>query len=316
MITFDTYILDNQKKEYIKTLIEKKKLKILINGQTETGKTLLIDCIKESFLNDENYTIFKIEQFNDIGINYFRQDVKYFCKYNTTKQKVIIVDNIDYIKECSQHIIKSIIEKYPNIIYIFSCRNIKKVYEPIINTLFIIQLENLSKNETKKVIDIYCQQTNFHIKEDIKNYIIKMYYNKLPSTILNIIKTLKLLKKEHNNETVDLISSALNNSLFKKYFMLLKNDKLSDAINILVDVNMCFVSLIDLFEYLYEYVKEYINIQNEEEMEILKILAKYKLFINVSQEKNIEIYFLTYDIYNEIQKYKDSPKYEQLFKFD
>ena len=316
MFTFETFVLDTTQKNYIETLIKHKKLKILVSGETETGKTLFSNCIIENFFDKEHYTIFKVEQFHDIGINYFRQDVRHFCKYTTPKQKVIVIDNVDYIKECSQFIIKSIIEEYPNILYIFTCKNIRKVYKPIVNQLFTIQLNQLIPNEMKHIMNLYCQKVDLVIEENLKSYIVKTYYNGLPSTILNILKTLTLLKGTPTKLLVDTISSTINNSIFNNYFSLIKKGDLEQAIKTLVNTSLCYVSLIDLFECLYNYTKNHIDIKNEKETPIIKLVAKYKLFINVSQEKNIEIYFLTYDIYNEMQKHKDDPRFDEFYNFD
>lgn len=305
-VNFNDFIISNKKQNYITTLIKQSKLKILLHGGVETGKTTLINSIIDNFFSTKDeYTIFRIEQYNDIGINYFRQDVKYFCKHNTKKKKVIIIDNLDFIKESSQHILKNIIETYPKIQYIFSCGNIRKVYESIVSKLYIIQLDILDKYEIKMIIDNYCSQENINIPPDGKNYIIDNYYLNLPSTILNIIKTLGLMDENIDVNLINSISSIVDNNVFIRFFNFLTNQQPKYAVDLLIKVHREYVSIIDLFEMMYLYINTTIEL-NSCQMNILKILAKYKMYVNIYQEKEIYIYFLTYDIYNEMQKYKNT----------
>ena len=66
--------------------------------------------------------------------------------------------------------------------------------------------------------------------------------------------------------------------------------------------NNC-VSLVDMVDMLYNYTKTCNEIFTEKEKyNIIKIISKYKLLLNIHHENDIELYFITSDIYYELQK--------------
>ena len=309
MVNFNNFIIDDKSKQYISSLITNNMLKLCLIGNIETGKTTLINIIIDTFLTNDKYEVYKVEQYKDIGINYFRQDVHFFCKSKTIKKKVIVIDNIDIIKECSQHILKCIIETYDNIQFLFACSNITKVYESIIDRIYMIELKQLSTYDDKSnILDIYCHDNEYALQDCAKKYILDNVEYQYPSSYLNVVKTLKILNIKNNNEAIDNINSIISDNIFKEYYNYIRVGKIKEAINVLEEVNNSYVSLIDLLEYLYNYSKIEIKTNEDIFVNVIKIIAEYKIIFNIEYESKIELYFLSYDIHNVFEKHKEKTK--------
>ena len=298
---FGNFIMDNAKKEYISKLVDHN-LKILLVGEKETGKTTLIKKITNYISQISNIKFLVIKNYNDVSIGYFRNEVRQFCQINKKIKKIIIIDDIDYIKESSQHILCCLMNKYENIQYVLSCKNIRKVNDNIINKCISIELDTLNKEQLLLLLNNFAIKNNLKMCDGSKHYIVDNC-DRCPLLIKNNLKCLLLFD---SNITIDIAKEICNKNQddnYQKYFELLRLHKINEARNILIDINNVCVSLIDMFDMLYKYVKK-CNIFNDmEKLNIIKIISSYKLLLNVHHEKEIELNFITSDIYYEIQKY-------------
>ena len=86
---FGKFIIDDSKKHYISKLVDHN-LKILLVGEKESGKTTLIKMVSNYISNHTKTKVLTIKNYNDISINYFRNEVKEFCQTNALFRKVII----------------------------------------------------------------------------------------------------------------------------------------------------------------------------------------------------------------------------------
>ena len=303
MIDFDNFILDKHEKDILKKLIINDHIKFLFIGEKESGKTTLINSIKNKFLNDDSFSILKINNYNDISINYFRQEVKQFCQIYTKKKKIIIIDDIDLIKDTCQHIFCSLITKYPNLHFICSCKNIRKLNDNIINKCIIFDIKKMNKIKINTFINFYIKKYNLEISDDSIKYLVDNC-NNYPSIIVNNLKSLSLFKKPITLSFSKEICEIVQTETFDKYFNNIKSGKIKEANEILLYIYENCVSLIDTIEFLYRYVKncDETIINNVLKLKIIKIISKYKLIFNILHENKIEIYFITKYIYYEFQK--------------
>ena len=298
---FDDFILDETKKQFISKIVDNN-LKILLVGEKETGKTTLIKKIKEHTAKTDNTKILTIKNYNDISISYFRNEVRQFCQTNKNVKKIIIIDDIDYIKDSSQHILCCLINKYENINFVLSCKNVRKVNDNIMNKCIIINLHKLNREQLLELTNNVIKKYNLNICDDSKDYIVDNCGG-CPLLIKNNLKCLLLYNSKINiNITIEICNKSQNKNYYN-YFKQLKQKNINQAINILVEINNQCVSLIDMFDMLYNYVKDCENIFNDiKRFNIIKIISNYKLLLNIHHEKEIELKFITFDIYHELQK--------------
>ena len=298
---FGNFIMDVTKKDYISKLVDHN-LKILLVGEKETGKTTLIKKITKYISTNPNIKTLTIKNYNDVSISYFRNEVRQFCQINKKFKKIIIIDDIDYIKESSQHILCCLMNKYENIQYVLSCKNIRKVNDNIINKCITIQLDTLNTEQLLLLLEQFATKYNLKMCDESKHYIVANC-DGCPLLIKNNLKCLLLYDSKITINIAKDICNKNQDINYTKYFELLRQHKINEARNILIDINDNCVSLIDMFAMLYNYVNK-CNIFNDmEKFNIIKIISSYKLLLNIHHEKEIELNFITSDIYYEIQKH-------------
>lgn len=86
----DFYINDN-KKQLIKFFLKKDNLKLLIIGNTCSGKTTFINLLINEYFEFKNCikrnNLLYISSLKDNGINFFRNEIKIFCQSNKLSSK-------------------------------------------------------------------------------------------------------------------------------------------------------------------------------------------------------------------------------------
>lgn len=303
MINFDNFLLDSNKKEYIKKLINNNNIKLLFIGENETGKTTFINSIINNFFKGDTYSLLKINNYNDISINYFRQDVKQFCQLNNLKNKIIIIDDIDLIKDTCQHIFSSLLNRYKDLYFICSCKNIRKINDNILDKSIIFDMERMSNKQIRQFIDIYINNHKLDIDIESINYLINNC-NSFPSIIINNLKCLSLFNIPITLQITIESCEIIQTKTFDIYFEHIQKGDLKQSDNVLMEIYSNCVSLVDMVEFLYRYIKncDETKINNKKKLKLIKIVSKYKLLLNILHEKKIEIFFITRDIYYEMQQ--------------
>ena len=303
MINYDNFIFDSKKKEYIKKLIINNNIKLLFVGENETGKTTFINSIIKTFFEGDTYSLLKINNYNDISINYFRQDVKQFCQLNNLKNKIIIIDDIDLIKDTCQHIFSSLIDRYKNLYFVCSCKNIRKINDNIIDKSIIFDMERMSNKQIRQFIDIYINNNKLDIDIESINYLINNC-NSYPSIIINNLRCLSLFNIPITLQITKESCEIIQTKTFDIYFENIRNGDWKQSDKILMEIYSNCVSLVDMVEFLYRYIKncDETKINNKLKLKLIKVVSRYKLLLNILHEKKIEIFFITRDIYYEMQQ--------------
>lgn len=296
----------------LEIFIENNKLNFLINGDTSTGKTSMINVIINKYYNLDNYTekdkkniidnnILTINILKDQGIQYYRNDVKNFCNSCSIikdKKKILIIDSIDNINEQNQYVFKNYIEKYNNVNYIISCNDINKIYESLLHKLEIIKIKPTNYDFLYK---LYCKinenmQINFNKNE--YEYLIHISENSIPCLINNIekINLLNIKNKENKMEILKNCSSIILENNFKIYIDLCINNKVKEAYEYIKDIYNDKYSVIDILDNLTSYIKLSDSLDKEIKYKLLQMLIKYiDIFYN-HNEDSIELLFITKNI--------------------
>jgi len=223
----------------LNTLFEIDNLNVLFVGNSSSGKTTLLYAIirqyyglsKESTFPENN--ILYINNLKEQGINYFRNEMKTFCRSSSTifgKKKLLIIDDIDMINEQSQQVFRNYIDKYKNNVnFISVCTNIQKVIESIQSRTHIIRLEPPTKSHFKIIMDKIIQEENLVLSEDIKAYIIQIANNSIRNLINYLEKIHIYMSSEKPKEYVETQENVVRNSLNKSEFKDLRSPE--DVLN-------------------------------------------------------------------------------------
>ena len=304
--TLEDFFLKEEYINLINMFINTNQLTLLICGNKGTGKTTLINIITNIYYNnkiDKNY-IFYVNNLQEKGINYYRDEIKTFCNnFNKKKdiKKTIIIDDIDLLNEKKQQIFRHFLDNYNDKInYLFTCNNLQNVIECIQTRLNIISLPNISKQHLKIIYNKIVKNENIEIAQKAKKNIFKIVNNSI-NQLINYMEKFKLINEKITNIKLKHICTNLSYFHFKEYtknWYVNKNFK--DSIKILNKIYNTGYSIIDIFEFYFIFVKDTNIIKNEDKFKIIKIISKYITIFYKLHEKQIELYFFTNDLIQNI----------------
>ena len=309
----------------LNTLFEIDNLNVLFVGNSSSGKTTLLYAIirqyyglsKESTFPENN--ILYINNLKEQGINYFRNEMKTFCRSSSTifgKKKLLIIDDIDMINEQSQQVFRNYIDKYKNNVnFISVCTNIQKVIESIQSRTHIIRLEPPTKSHFKIIMDKIIQEENLVLSEDIKAYIIQIANNSIRNLINYLEKIHIYMSSENPGDTISRtkiltlenckkLCNIISVDYFEKYIKHIKTDNITEAIQILYSIHDYGYSVIDILDYFFNFVKTTEHLNEDEKYNIIPVICNYITIFHNIHEDCIELALFSNNIYKVLRNIK------------
>ena len=280
-------------------------LNILIIGDAETGKTKLIYKLLETYYNNNNIInnedILILNNLNDQGIQFYRNEVKTFCQTKSSiknKKKTIIMDDIDYINDQSQQIFRNYIDKYSNNInFIASCSSLQKVIDNLQSRVTLIPLLKVTPVILSNIYDKITKSENINLNKEHKEIVIT-YSNNSIRNLINYIEKIYLIDTEITTEDLLQICTNINNNIFEDYTLKCIKSKDINASKILLNIFKNGYSIIDILDNYFTYIKNCTYLEEEIKYKISKIICKYITIFNDIHEDEIELLFITNDIIN------------------
>lgn len=316
------FYTDNNFQFVLNTLFEIDNLNVLFVGSSSSGKTTLLYAIirqyyglsKESTFPENN--ILHINNLKEQGINYFRNEMKTFCRSSSTifgKKKLLIIDDIDMINEQSQQVFRNYIDKYKNNVnFISVCTNIQKVIESIQSRTHIILLEQPTKAHFQIILEKIIREENLILSEDVKTYIIQISNNSIRNLINYLEKMYIYLSspniasesKQLDLENCKKLCNIISMDYFEKYIEYIKNNQLTDSINILYSIHDYGYSVIDILDYFFNFVKSTESLTEDEKYNIIPVICNYITIFHNVHEDCIELALFSNNIFKVLQKLK------------
>lgn len=293
--------LDDDIIKLFKTLILMDDLNILLIGNIASGKTSLLNAIVREYFNgltpkqyEEN--VLFINNLKEQGINYCRTDVKTFCQTCSSvknKKKIIVLDDIDFINDQSQHVFRTCIDKYQhNVHFIASCTNVQKVLENIQSRLNIIKLKPIEREKMAILLNKIKTSENIQIDNDAENFIINVSNNSV-KIITNYMEKFKLLNQHINHELAVQLCTNINFFSFEVYTNLVKNGELQNAIKVIYELYDKGYSVMDILDNYFIFVKNTELLSEEEKYNIIPYICKYISVFHNIHEDEIELSLFT-----------------------
>jgi hypothetical protein len=268
-------------------------MNLLFIGSNNTFKSRIITLLVEEFYNKKKINVYKhlvmnIDCFMDITFSNSINEIKTFCKTNTIQPKIVVIDNFDIINESNQQYLKKWMDTCKNTFFIFGCENTNKINEIIQTRITPIYIEDLTIENYKELIETISKKENIII-ENIDDLL--KYKNMTIYFIYNLFYKLKLLKKTHIHDIIPYIT-LIDYTLFDKYFELIQKD-LKSAFHILFGLYDKGYSLIDIYHFMYEYIKV---TNHPNKYIIIEKLCLYIQYIYDGYDNKIMLMFFTNDI--------------------
>jgi DNA polymerase III delta prime subunit len=315
------FFTDDNFQFVLNTLFEIDNLNVLFVGNPSSGKTTLLyaiirqyyDLSKDSTFSEKN--IMHINNLKEQGINYFRNEMKTFCRSSSSifgKKKLLIIDDIDMINEQSQQVFRNYIDKYKNNVnFISVCTNIQKVIESIQSRTHIIKLESPTNTHFQVIMDKIIQEENLMLNTEIKNYIIQTSNNSIRN-LINYLEKIYIYTNISQNEekeekelltieTCKKLCNIISIDYFEQYINYIKTGRITEAINILYSIHEYGYSVIDILDFFFNFVKntEYLN--EDEKYNVIPVICKYITIFHNVHEDCIELALFSNNIYKVLQ---------------
>lgn len=281
-------------------------LNILFIGNSCSGKTTLLDCITRDYYGlEKNETIREtnvlyINNLKDQGIQFFRNEMKTFCQSTCSirnKKKLILIDDLDTINDQSQQVFRNYIDKYSkNVNFICVCNTVQKVIESLQSRLHIIKIPLFSDDYCNSLIDNVNKQENLNISKPVKKYLLNSSQNSV-RILINHLEKIHLYNNKINLEDCKELCNSISYQHFDEYYQFIKNKQLIKAIQTLNNIYDYGYSVIDIFDYLFQYTKTTDNLEETLKYEIIIILCKYISIFHNIHEDPIELSLFTSNIY-------------------
>ena len=308
---FEDLNLTQQLNDIICSLFEIDDLNLLILGPSNSGKTIMLDCLIRKYYNlNKNQSfphnnIMIINNLKEQGVNYYRNEMKTFCQSHSTipyKKKMVIIDDMDTLSEQSQQVFRNYIDKYKNNInFITVCSNIQKIIDSIQSRLYIFKLQPLSNNYLLSIINNITEKENINIDNESKNYLLKISDNNI-RTIINNLEKIYIYSNHSfvNFDNVKLICSSISIHIFENYIKEIKERNLVQSIDTLYSLYDFGYSVIDILEFFFHFIKITDNLNEIQKYNCIPVICKYITIFNKLQEDVIELSFFTNDLFNVI----------------
>jgi DNA polymerase III delta prime subunit len=302
------FALEPAMNQILRTLFEIDDLNILFIGGTGTGKTTILYSIireyyglsKTSSIPETN--ILFVNTIKEQGINYFRNEMKSFCQSKSSifgKKKMIIIDDIDTVNEQSQQVFRNYIDKYSkNVNFISVCTNIQKVIESIQSRVHILKIQPPNKTDIEATMNYIIERDKIQIDEKAKEYL--LYISNLSiRSIINYLEKIYIFSDNSiiNYELCVKMCSSISDSLFEEYIHSIKDSNLKEAIQIIYNISDSGYSVIDILDFLFNFIKQTNILDEETKYKIIPFICKYITFFHKIHEDTVELALFTNNLF-------------------
>ena len=183
--------------------------------------------------------------------------------------------------------------------FLTTATNTNKINENILSRIFVIKIKNITKEKLNKLYDEIYVNEKLKIDNEVKETIITLSNNSYRS-LLNILEKIKLYGNEVNNKNVYSVCSNINYNKYDKYTEYIMNSNTKSAIDEIMNIYKDGYSVIDIFYFFYNYVKNNEKISEEVKFIIIKSLCNYISLINNNYEDEIEMVLFTNEVIEKI----------------
>ena len=306
----DDFFIDEKFKSVLKTLLQLDKLNIICIGNTSSGKTTLLYALIREYYGlsktqsfPENNIMF-VNNLKEQGIQFYRNEMKTFAQSHSNiygKKKLIIIDDIDMINEQSQQVFRNYIDKYKNNIHIITvCTNIQKVIESLQSRMVILRINTPTTENIYNIMNKIIVDENITIDDESKEYLVKYSNNSIRTVITNLEKIF-ILGHPINIASCKNINSNISYQQFETYFKYLKQTNINDAIKVLYEIHDYGYSVIDIYDYLFTFIKQTEILSEDEKYKIIPVLCKYITVFHNIHEDIIELALFTGNLHKTIE---------------
>lgn len=298
------FYINDKVKNILIDYIKLDNINILFFGDSATGKTTISNIILKEYYEDNNEDyILSLNSIKDLGIHTIRSQLKTFCQSTPQKniKKTVLFDDLDYIPEQIQQLLRHCINKYGyKINFIGSCSNIQKIIDSIQSNLNIIKLNLLTHHELHNILHTVLEKENINMENHEQDLLIKMT-NLSVRNLLNFVYKIKLSGETNiNSSFIHHICQTISHSKFDEYIISIKKNDVDKSIIIFEEIINAGYSPMDVYENFFNYLKMTTHLTDSMRFLCMNILAKYINIFYSSHEDKYELKLFTHELIKQI----------------
>ena len=227
-------------------ICRQKNQSILCMGSINTFKREMLKQYASQFSH-----LYEINVFNDLSSQLDLTELKTFCKTVSSKSKVVLIEHFDMLSEIIQSYMKIIMEDFPNVVFAFGAESTKKIIESIQTRTVPIYFEEWTSVEYRQLVDrilvlegmeVGSLDTLFSLPS-LSIYFIFNLFHKLNILQVKKVDHLTPYLHIHDPRQLDL------------FFECIVKEDLKAAVQVLFLEYEKGYSLLDIYHFLYEYLK-------------------------------------------------------------
>ena len=245
--SFDELISPSCEKvvQQLKTCRQKNQ-SILCMGSINTFKREMLKHYVSLFSH-----LYEINVFNDLSSQLDLTELKTFCKTVSSKSKVVLIEHFDMLSEIIQSYMKIIMEDFPNVVFAFGAESTKKIIESIQTRTVPIYFEEWTSVEYRHLVDRILVLEGMEVGSleslfalpSLSIYFIFNLFHKLNILQVKKVDHLTPYLHIHDPRQLDL------------FFECIGKEDLKAAVQVLFLEYEKGYSLLDIYHFLYEYLK-------------------------------------------------------------
>ena len=300
--TLDDFSHDENLIRFIKSMIQIKKLNLLLVGNNCVGKSKLVNAIVNDYyindsLNIRNKHVMYINNLSESNTNNYKNEINVFCQTNSLIKKTLVVDDIDLISPQLQNVLKTEIDSRKNSVqFIGTCTNLSNVSNNIKSRVDVVFINIIHPDKIHGILQKICVAEQIEITSEARDYVIAVSDSKL-NVMMNYVEKIKLMGVNVGINDVMYICSNLSLLNFDTFIDICKNKRdLLKGFEIINYIHSNGYSVLDVLDFLLTHIKLNNTLSETEKYEIIKCICKYTTIFHTIHEDKIELYLLTNDI--------------------
>ena len=300
---YNEFIIDSNLIKLLRILIQNDSLNLLLIGNIGSGKSSLLDATIREYYDLEDIPTENIMYINNLqeqGIQYYRNEVKSFCQTKSTisgKKKFIVLDDIDLVNDQSQQVFRNCIDKYThNVHFLASCSNTQKVIDSIQSRCTIMKIKPMNSSFLHKIFINIKTKENLNISKNAENFILNVCNNSI-RLLINYMEKFKLLGIYITEQKAKEICTNISFYEFENYTKaIFINKDVKTAIQIIFSIFQRGYSVIDILDNYFTFIKTTDILSENYKYEIIKYICKYISIFHTIHEDENELALFTNDI--------------------
>ena len=329
----DDFFIPDVLKETIRSLIQLNETNLLFYGEPNTGKTSLIYALVRHYYGlskdvafPENEVIFINNLKEQQGVSFFRNELKSFCQSRSQqlivqgKKKMVVIDDLDLINPQCQQVMCNYMDKYGGtVLFIYSCLNIQKIVEGIQSRAMVLKIEPPKRFHLDNLFSrILTEEKRLNTnsgslfleseKDAIRDFLIENSSGN-PLSLVNCMEKCVVFQGcDGPPISLEICRSLFLERIFQSfqtYLKLLQQGDLRGSIQVMYSILQNGYSVVDIFDYFFQFIKNCLELNETHKYEIVKWLCHYITIVRNIHEENLELALFTNRVFSILHRDRD-----------